>query len=76
MLRLHERRIGHLRTADATSDTDGDGTFPGIRYEFETDATLQNIQPLSGSAFTADYLTAAFEILLGSDRDFIRGKRN
>lgn len=50
-------------------------TFPGLCYSFQTDATLQNFQEFPRSAFTATDYTTSLEILLGSGRDFVRGKR-
>lgn len=50
-------------------------TFPGLRYSFESDVTLQNFQPLPGTAFTADDFTATVELHLAPNRDLLRGKR-
>lgn len=50
-------------------------TFPGLRYSFQTNESLQNLQGLSRSAFNATNYTTSREVLLCSDRDLVRAKR-
>jgi hypothetical protein len=51
-------------------------TFPGLDYQFESSATLQDFQLIPGSHFTADDFTSAFEIPLPPGGGFLRLKRN
>ena len=52
-------------------------TFPGLAYEFETGGTLDSMNPVPASAFTAETFTVSGEILFApGEFGFVRGTRN
>lgn len=50
-------------------------TFPGLDYELETDPLGINLQPVSGSALTADEQTETVQALLAPRLDVVRVRR-
>jgi hypothetical protein len=51
-------------------------TFPGLNYELESSATLQDFQVVPGSSFTADDFISTAAIALPPGGGFVRAKRN